>query len=249
MTCSPEQPPLHQGLSRQNHYLVREPCLGIRLDCPLKHTKSASTCKKKAHKKLLRMAKWSHLRIKWLLERDWDTIRVSSLSSPQNNDVQRVPSYESMDLQANASSLRFSFIKQVFIRRCGRKTHHVWDRCKAVLRNITLKATGPVHDKPSSCPPHKLWLVRVSFLTFLEMSQLPVYLYCFSKKLLVVFYVYRKIKVQKIAAFVPSHFHSSTLIQTQKYSQKILIPVIVFLSYCWWPWKIEIWDNTVYITV
>lgn len=118
-----------------------------------------------------------------------------------------------------------------------------------LLQNITLKATGPVHDKPSPCPPHKLWLVSVSFLTFLEMSQLPVHLYWLFNKLWVVLYVYRKIKVHKIATSIPSHFHSSTLIQTQKYSQKILIPAIAFLSYCWWPWKIEIWDNTVYTTV
>lgn len=140
LTCSPEQPPLHQAPSWQNHYLVREPGRGIMLDCPLKCTKSASACKKKTYKKLRWMAKWSHLCIKWLLEKDWDTIRVSSLSSPQTNNVQRVLSYESLDLQANVSSLRFSFTKQIFIRRCGMKMHHVWDRCKALLLEFGVAA-------------------------------------------------------------------------------------------------------------
>lgn len=148
--CCLDQLPLHQGPSWQKQYLVREPGLGIMLDCPLKCTESASTCKKKIYKKLLWMAKWSHLCIKWLLEKDWDTIRVSSLSSPQTNNVQRVLSYESLDLQAKVSSLRFSFTKQIFIRRCGRKMRHVWDRCKALLLEFEVAAEShPERHRPS----------------------------------------------------------------------------------------------------
>lgn len=141
------------------------PSLGILPDCPLKGTESAFTCKK-TYKKFWWITKWSHLCTKWFLDQDWDTMRFSSLSSPQTNDVQVVLSYESLDLQANVSSLRFSFTKQIFTWRCERRMHHAWDTHSrfccwslALLQNLILKATGPVHDKPTPHPPHKLRLV------------------------------------------------------------------------------------------
>lgn len=189
VTWSPEQPPLHQGPCWQNLYLVRDPGLETMLDCPLKHTKSASTCKKKTYKKLWWMAKWSHLCIKWLLEKDWDTIRVSSLSSLQTNDVQssflwklgpaskRLVS-EILPYQANLHQ-EMGGGKCVICETDARLS--CWNL--GLLQNLMLKGTGPVHDKPSPRPPHRLWLVRISFLTFLQMSELPVHLYWLANKL------------------------------------------------------------------
>lgn len=179
------------------------------------------------------MAKWFHLRIQWLLEEDWDTIRVNSLSSPQANDVQSAPSYEGLDLQANALSLRFSFTKsssgdvggkRVMCETDGRLC--CWNL--GLLKNLLLKGTGPVNDKPPLRPLCKLWLVKVSFLTFLEMSELPSHLYWLANKLQVSFHISRKTKIHKIDPFLPSRFHPSTLIQTEGDSQKILLAVIVF---------------------
>lgn len=92
--------------------------------------------------KLWWITKWSHLCIKWFLDKDWDTMRLSSLSSPQTNDVQAALSYKSLDLQANISSLRFSFTKQIFIGRSERKVHHVWDTHKALLPSVEFGAAA-----------------------------------------------------------------------------------------------------------
>lgn len=52
-----------------------------------------------------------------------------------------------------------------------------------LLQNSMFQSTGSVNDKQSPRPLCKLWLVRVSFLMFLEMSELPVHLYWLANKL------------------------------------------------------------------
>lgn len=121
-----------------------EPDHGLTLDCPL-NSCSLIPCATRD----TTLAKWFHLHMQWLLDEVCNTIRVSSRSSPQTNDVQRVPSYESLDLQANVLSLRFFFTKQNFIWRCGRKMCHMWDRCKTLLLEYGLAAESHV-------PRHKL---------------------------------------------------------------------------------------------
>lgn len=99
----------------------------------------------------------------------------------------------------------------------------IWGCCRISSWKAQAQSmTNHYHILPTSCG--SLW---VSFLTLLKMSKLLDYLYWLANKLQVFFYVSRNIKNHKIAPFIPSHLHSSTLLKTQKFSQKKIV-----IRYC-----------------
>lgn len=154
------------------------------------------------------LAKWCHLHMQWLLDEVCNTIRVSSRSSPQTNDEQRVPSYESLDLQANVLSLyqeklhlemweeNVSYVRQMQDFAAG-----IWACCRIPCSKAQAHSMTNHHHAISTN-----WLVRVSFLMFLEMSEPPVHLYWLANKLQIFFSISWKIKTHNIASFFPPMF-------------------------------------------